>query len=88
MAKDGFAGQDGGLIAPAHRWVAITPDDDNDLAEVPKALAIGATGGALVCRGADGVDATFYVDPGQVLPIRPHRVLDSGTDATPIIALY
>lgn len=71
---------DGG-IAPAHRWFAITPGTSN-LGTVPDSLYVSVAGD-LVVRGSDGVDATFAVHAGQILPIRPIQVR-TGTTATVI----
>lgn len=65
-------------IAPADRWFAITPADSN-LSTVPDSLYVN-TAGNLTVRGANGVDATFAVLAGQILPIRPTQVR-TGTTA-------
>ena len=71
---------DGG-IAPAHRWFTITPGTSN-LGTVPDSLYVSVAGD-LVVRGSDGVDATFKILAGQILPIRPVQVR-TGTTATVI----
>lgn len=73
-------------IGASKSWAVITPDDDNDLAFVPKYIEVGATGGNVVCHDADGNAATFYFNPGEWKPIRPRRILATDTTATPIIA--
>ena len=88
MASDNFPGQSSGAVsAPSDRFAVLTPDDDNDLAEVPKFIAIGATGGVLAVHDRDGNVVSFEVAAGQVLPIRPYRLLEA-TTAEPVIACY
>jgi len=67
------------LTSQGETWDVLTPDDDNDLSFVPKAVCISsATGGQFVARGEDGVEAPFYGNPGQVISIRPVRILEAG----------
>lgn len=69
------------LSSQAETWFTITPSDDEDLPHVPKAVCVSsATGGNFTARGADGADAAFYGNPGQVIQIRPVRIL--ATDLT------
>lgn len=86
-AVDNFPGQGAGVSAPSDRFLVITPDDDNDLAEIPKFLYIGASAGTVVCRDKSGNQATFHGAAGQKLEIRPVRILESST-ATTIIGCY
>lgn len=61
------------------KWFAITPDDDNDLANAVRAIWVG-TGGALALRGADGEDVVIKNIPnGTLLIVSPARVLETGT---------
>lgn len=77
------------LSAPSHRGAVITPDDDNDLEELPKYLYIGETAGALVLRGSDDEDVTFFTTAGQILLFRPKRVLETGSAVgIDVIACY
>lgn len=84
--RDEYPGQSASLAAPSSSFAVVVPDDDNDLAVLPKFLFIGATGGALVVHDKDGNTVTFNVAPGQKVPIRPRRVLEA-TEAT-VIACY
>jgi hypothetical protein len=83
---DEFQGYQPGLTSPARRWFEITKDDDNDLATVPRSLWVGGAG-TLVIRGDDGVEASFTVAAGSILPFRAVRVMDTGTTATEIRGL-
>lgn len=63
----------------------VTPADDTDLAQVPRALYVGSDGN-LSLRFPSG-DVTFVgVLAGTLLPVRPTRVL-AATTATNILAL-
>lgn len=72
------------LDSPATGAFAVTPDDDTDLTELPRALYIGTEGDVAVIL--DGITLTFVAASG-ILPIRPSRVMDTNTTATDIIAL-
>ena len=91
---DSFPGTEKSINAPASRWVVVTPSDSVKLSEVPKAIHLGGASGApasgtIACEGGDGVSALFFLNKGDVLPIRPHKILSTGTTASlVIIALY
>lgn len=78
------------VLASSRRFSPITPSNSTDLAEVPKALYV-SVGGTLACYAADDDSDTSVsfgtVPTGTVLPIRPRRVLSTGTGAT-VIGLY
>jgi hypothetical protein len=63
------------------RHVAITPDDDADLTELPKAVYCQAAG-TIIVRDSAGIDLPYDMTAGQCLPIRPVRVLETGTSGT------
>lgn len=69
------------LESPAIRHSAITPDDSADLARRPRALRV-ESGGTLVLRDAAGTDLSYTVFAGEILPLRPVRVLATGTTAS------
>lgn len=84
---DAFEGHNAGLSAPSEKGVAVTPDDDADLAFRTRAVWVGGAGD-LAVRWPDGTDTTFVAVPaGTLIPIRVDRILDTGTDATNIVAL-
>ncbi|SMP00073.1 hypothetical protein SAMN06265173_1703 [Thalassovita litoralis] len=74
--------------SPAGDFFSVTPDDDTDLSIYCRALYIGTTGDlALISVG--GTTVTFRnVAAGSILPVRASRVLDTGTTATDIVALW
>ncbi len=85
MATDRFPGQMEGLSSSTDDFEVIVPDDDNDLARLPRRLWVTADGN-LVCHNGAGDSVTLAVLAGQEVPIRPHRVLET-TTAT-VVALY
>ena len=72
---------------PANYWFAINPDDNADLDILPRAIYVGLTG-TLVVRGADGHDETFTAIAVGYHPLRPRRILYTGTTAGGIKGLY
>jgi hypothetical protein len=81
MPDKSFDGQNN-LSSQGESWAELTPDDDADLPFVPKSVCVSsATGGQFTARGSNGVDALFYGNPGQVIPIRPVRILATGLTA-------
>lgn len=67
------------LDAQGRSWFPITPDDDNDLPHVPKFVHCASEeGGSFVAIGDDGEEGTFYINPGQMLDIRPKRIKSTG----------
>lgn len=75
----------------ALRAVAVTPNDDDDLAHITSGLWIGATGDVTVIPANNANDApiTFAAIPaGTLLPLSVRRVMDTGTDATQIVAFW
>lgn len=74
------------VLALPSCWKIVSPDDNNDLAAVPKALWVDGAG-TLKVTGADGNAETFTVAAGYV-PLCPTRVWNNGTTATGIKALF
>lgn len=85
MAARRLRGEDD-VVAPGRRLEVVTPNDSTDLsvafgAEV-RALIICGAGGDLALEGVDGggsVALPGLSGGGQVLPVRPLRVLSTGT---------
>jgi hypothetical protein len=86
---DQFSGFVDSAVTPARRALAVAPDDQAGLAEVPKALFVG-TGGTLVMRGiGDAADQQWKnVQDGAILPFRVAYIRATGTTASNILALY
>lgn len=81
--KDSFPSR--GPLDPAYDAFTITPDDDNDLAQKPRALWIGGDGDLALAMPSGNVTLVGVIG-GQFLPIRPIRVLEA-TTATEIVGL-
>lgn len=76
------------LTAPAREGAVVTPNDQTDLTVLPRALFVGQ-GGAVAVNLAGGQSVVFSgLASGTILPVRPRRVLATGTTATAIIALW
>lgn len=80
MGYDQFANS-GNKVNPADRHFAIVPSDSTDLAIIPRAIYCQADG-TIVVRDAAGVDLPYTMLSGQVLVMRPARVLSTGTSGT------
>lgn len=78
---DAFADRQVGLSDVASRHVAITPSNGADIASRPRSLYCEA-GGTVVIRDEAGVDLTYTLAQGQILPFRGTRILATGTTAT------
>jgi hypothetical protein len=64
---------------------SITPDDDNDLAQIANAIYCGGAGD-IVLVTPSGAQLTFSaVAAGTVLPFKAKKVLATGTTATNLI---
>lgn len=90
---DPFERSSDSVIASSRSGFAVVPSDTTDFLSdvgqiVPKALYIGGTGTLVVRLRDDASPVTFVgVPAGTILPIRPRRVLATGTTATSIVAL-
>ena len=66
----------------------VTPDDDTDLAVIPRALYVG-TGGDLAIRDMAGnVEVRKNVPAGTEISFRAVRVMATGTTASDILAIW
>jgi hypothetical protein len=74
---DTFSTHATGLASPADRHFAITPADE-DLAFRVRALCVIADG-TLVLRDEGGVDVTYNVFAGQIVPFRAVQVRAAST---------
>jgi len=85
---DSFDTYSPSLDGPANDVADVTPDDDNDLPIMARALWVGG-GGDLTITAKGGGTVTFDdVPAGVILPIRARRVHATGTTATNIIAMW
>ncbi|MEI4488216.1 hypothetical protein V8J36_18640 [Frigidibacter sp. MR17.14] len=85
--SDPFQSHAPSLQSPASHLMAITPNDSTDLAQVPRALNVAASGTVrMITQGGETADV--YVAAGIVFPLRPRRVMATGTTATGIRGLW
>lgn len=79
-----------GIDGPANNAAAVTPDNDNDLANAARALYIGGAGsGNLSVITVGGQTVAFAgLSAGTILPVRVARVRSTGTDVTSVVALW
>lgn len=84
---DAFKYHAAGLDSPAASWADITPSDTADLAVTPRAIC-ALTDGTVRVTSAGGVTADIYLIAGVPMPIRPMRVMATGTSATGIVGLW
>ena len=76
------------LTAPARDGQAGTPSDSVDLSTLPRAVYVGQAGAlALLLAGGQSV-VLQNVPAGTLLPVRPQRVLATGTTASGVVALW
>lgn len=75
--------------AAAGAALAITPDDNTDLARGCRAVYVGSSGSIVAILDKDTSSVTFVgAVAGSLLPIRVKRVLSTGTTAGSLVALY
>lgn len=65
-------------------WFAITPDDDNDLAQGVRAIWVGNTGDLALMGSDDNVEVFENVPSGYLFIASPKRVMEA-TTATGLI---
>lgn len=67
---------------------AVTKSDTTTFDRMPRALYVGGAGDVAI-RTGEGINLTFVAVPaGQYVLCRCDRVLETGTSATNIVALY
>lgn len=69
------------LDSPARYHAAIVPSDTTDLPVRPRVIYCVA-GGTVALRDGNGVDLSYTLYAGDILPLSPVRVLATGTTAT------
>lgn len=73
-------------VAPPSAFAAITPSDSTDLTNITTKGVFVGTGGNLVVKGLDGVQATFAVLTGSYFWGHLSRVM-AATTASNLVAL-
>lgn len=85
---DLFKDQQTSLTSPATDATDVTPNDTTTLPAVPRAIYVG-NAGDLAVEMQGGQNITFAnIQGGTVLAVRALRVLQTGTTATGIVALW
>ena len=84
---DPFVSNTPNLSSPAAHAVAITPDDDTDLAVTIRALYVGGAGDVTAVTAGGETTAFVGLAAGTILPVRLVRVLEAST-ATDLVGLY
>ncbi|MFC0634878.1 spike base protein, RCAP_Rcc01079 family [Brevundimonas balnearis] len=88
--KDIYASRAPSPEGPARRASALTPSDTADLPEVAKALFLGQGGDLTIIPAGQAGDTpvSFAAHPSGYVPIQTRRVLQTGTTAGQIVALF
>jgi hypothetical protein len=84
---DGF----GGLESPATDWVNVTPDDNNDLPFIPRAVSFATTGViATIPSNQTGTPTAIptALAGGVQHAMRPRRIMSTGTGAIGTITIW
>lgn len=84
-AIDPFTGQNNDFSATGGQ--AVTPHDTNELEAITRALYVG-TAGDLTVVMRDGTELTFANAPVGWHPLRVKIVMNTGTDADDIVAVW
>jgi hypothetical protein len=84
---DRFKSFSDGLSTPATDAATITPSDTVPLDVTTRAVFVGTSGNLAVIM-AGGESVTFVNVPVGVLPIRVTQVMDTGTSADNIVAMW
>lgn len=74
-----------GLESPVIDGFTITPNNDEDLPEMTRAIYIGGSGTLAVTIASGSTVTLAGVTSGTILPLRARRVLSAGTTATEIV---
>ena len=88
-AVDTFRQQPETEWSPATSSASVTPNDNDELAFLTRALYVGVGGNVKVKLRDDSTAVIFVgVAEGSVLPLQVKQVFDTDTTATNIIALW
>lgn len=86
-AEDDFNEYKASLSSPAEDVDIITPDDDNDLTNVSRAI-LCAEAGTIEVVTLKGNTRTITVTAGQMLPLRVVRIRAANTTVTNISIFF
>lgn len=95
MASNRFSQTDPAILAPYTNAIEVEPNDDEDLAEVTRGLmghdpqhGQNDWSHITVIMENGSTPIMLHFVNGSILPIRVRRVMETGTDADQVIALY
>jgi hypothetical protein len=86
MAKNPQNDKPKAVDSPASGSIAVTPDDNNNLAFSCRAISIGGVAGTVKWTGWDDVVYTTKILPVGTHPMLAKRIWSAGTTATEITA--
>ena len=90
--SDPFGSYSDSVSGPCRHWTTITPSDSTDLTTVPKAIYVGGGGDITMIGIAAPATATGVkwsaIPAASLLPVRPRRILATGTTATLIVGCF
>jgi hypothetical protein len=86
-AEDNFSRQKTLTNDPFTNAVLVSPNDEEDLEAVTRAVYVGGTGNMKVTMQDSGTVLFTGIPAGTVLPIRVKRIWSTTTNATAILAL-
>ncbi len=87
--QDDAAFTGSGWNSSAVKAFVISPNDNNELNRLTRAIYVGATGNISMILKGDGAAVTFVgVPAGTILPLRVRVVKSTGTTATNLVGLY
>ena len=83
---------DSDVSSACRRWDVIAPSDTVDLVRLPKAIYVGGAGDIKMIGVDAAANATGVVWVGvpaaSMLPVRPRRILATGTSATNLLGCF
>lgn len=87
---DKFDTYTAGLESPAAEVETVDISaTDHTFANIPRGIYVGGAGTVIVDMKTSGDAKSFVgVQAGTILPIRPRRIIRTGTTATYILGLY
>ncbi len=75
-------------VGPARYAIAVTPNDNADLATVPRAICVGADGNVALVMSGNSQDVTVAMVAGVLYPLAPTKIKATGTTATGFVAVW
>ena len=83
-----FSGRAASIVGPARNFAEVTPDDNQNISNIPARSIYVGVGGVIYIQSISGSIVKLVSGDHQYHPITIVRVLRTGTTASDIIALY